>query len=100
MLQVKRATETFTLSLSEKLNLLHSVPPSTPSCPCAPLQVVVLLISWLALGEVLQEKKAVGMALAVAGMVGYSLASASQPKIDAITASEKKQASAKLVSAL
>lgn len=33
--------------------------------------VLVLLISWLALGEAMSARKAAGMVVAVAGMVGY-----------------------------
>jgi hypothetical protein len=46
--------------------------------PLLPLQVLghtktilVLLISWLALGEAMSGRKAAGMAVAVGGMVGY-----------------------------
>jgi solute carrier family 35 protein E3 len=41
--------------------------------------VLVLLISWLVLGETMTGRKLLGMVLAVAGMVGYGFFNSGKP---------------------
>jgi len=80
-------THVRTLSLPLSLPLSLSPPPPSPKVLGHAKTVTVLLGGWALFGDVISGRQAFGMAVAVAGMVGYGLATAPPEKAAGVPAS-------------